>query len=125
METFSTVVQVILTVFFTSAGLFKLIRPYAAFSKMPYQEWAQDFRPEQVRLIGVLEVSGALGLLLPLLWPPLRMLTPLAAAGGALIMAGALATHLRRAEYVNMAGNSVWLGLTLFLAYSQLVGRAA
>ncbi len=121
MQTFVTVVQVLLTIFFFAGGTLKLVRPYAKFKTMPYQEWAQDFAPWQVRLIGVLEVAGGLGIGAALFWPAWRPLTPLAAAGGALIMAGAMATHLRCAEYVNMAGNSVWLGLTLFMTYSKLM----
>ncbi|KAB2865729.1 MAG: DoxX family protein, partial [Bauldia sp.] len=39
------------------------------------------------------------------------MLTPLAGVGIAMVMAGAIATHLRRAEYPNAVGNLVWLGL--------------
>jgi hypothetical protein len=36
-------------------------------------------------------------------------------------MAGAMATHLRRAEYLNMVGNLIWLGLALFVTYGRLV----
>jgi hypothetical protein len=52
------------------------------------------------------------------------MLAPLAAVGLALVMAGAMATHLRRSEYLNMVGNLMWLGLALFVAYGRLVGIA-
>ena len=83
-----------------------------------------DFKPEHIRLISVLEVCAAVGLIVPLFLPSLTMLTPLAAVGLALVMAGAMATHLRRAEYWNMAGNLLWLGLALFVAYSRLVGFA-
>jgi hypothetical protein len=124
MDTAITVVQVLLTVLFTSGGLLKLILPYARFVKFPAQSWATDFQPGHVRLIGVFEVGAALGMIALLFLPSLRMLTPLVAVGMALVMAGAMATHLRRAEYPNMAGNLVWLGLALFVAYSRLVGTA-
>lgn len=75
-------------------------------------------------LIGILEASAALGFIVPLFVPSLEMLAPSAAIGMALIMAGAMATHLRRAEYLNMAGNLIWLAQALFLAYSKLVGFA-
>jgi hypothetical protein len=124
MDTAITVIQVLLTLLFTSGGLAKLILPYARFVKLPAQGWANDFKPGQVRLIGVFEVCAALGIIVPLLSHSLTMLTPLAAVGGALVMAGAMATHLRRAEYPNMIGNLVWLGLALVVAYSRLVGFA-
>ena len=48
------------------------------------------------------------------------MLTPLAAVGIALYMGGAMATHLRRAEYPHMLGNLiVFLLPALFLAYDK------
>jgi uncharacterized membrane protein YphA (DoxX/SURF4 family) len=124
MDTAITVIQVLLTLLFAVSGLLKLTLPYARFVKLPAQSWANDFKPGQVRLIGVFEVCAALGMIVPLLSPSLTMLTPLGAVGGALVMAGAMATHLRRAEYPNMAGNLVWLGLALFVAYSKLVGFA-
>lgn len=124
MDTLITVVQVLLIFLFTSGGLLKLTRPYAKFVKMPAQSWANDFSPEQVRLIGMFEVGAAVGVLVPLLLHSLGMLTPLAAVGMALVMAGAMATHLRRQEYPNVIGNFVWLGLALFVAYGKLVGFA-
>ncbi|MEO8609074.1 MAG: DoxX family protein [Chloroflexota bacterium] len=124
MDTAITIVQILLTLLFTSGGLLKLALPYARFVKLPAQSWANDFKPGQVRLIGVFELAAALGMIVPLVSPSLAILTPLAAVGGALVMAGAMATHLRRAEYPNMVGNLVWLGLALFVAYSGLVGFA-
>lgn len=124
MDTATTVVQVLLALFSTGGGLTKLILPHARLTKMPFQEWANDFEPSHIRLIGVLEASAAVGLIVPLFVPPLEMLIPAAAVGMALVMAGAMATHLRRVEYLNMVGNLMWLGLALFLTYSKLVGFA-
>jgi hypothetical protein len=122
MDTVITVIQVVLALIFTSGGLLKLILPYARFAKMPFQAWANDFKPEHIRLIGVLELGAAAGMIGSLFVPSLMMLAPLAAVGMALVMSGAMATHLRRSEYLNMVGNLTWLGLALFTAYSVLVG---
>ena len=124
MDTIITVIQVLLGLLLTVGGLLKLTLPYAKYTNMPGVAWSKDFKPEHIRLIGVLEVSGGVGLIVPLFLHSLTMLTPLAAVGLALVMAGAMATHLRREEYVNMVGNLVWLGLALFLAYGELVGFA-
>jgi hypothetical protein len=122
MENTITAVQVLLTVFAGAAGMLRLATPYAKFIRLPAQSWALDFKPWHIKLIGVLEVSAAVGIIVPLLLGSLEMLTPLAAVGVALIMAGAMATHLRRSEYINAVGNLVWLALALFLAYHTLVG---
>jgi hypothetical protein len=122
MDTVITVIQVLLTLFLAVAGLGKLTLPYAKLAAKA--AWVNDFKPEHIRLISVLEVCAAVGMLMPLFLPSLTMLTPLVAVGTALVMAGAMATHLRRSEYLNMAGNLMWLGLALFVAYGKLVGFA-
>ena len=115
------ILHVVLTIFAGVAGLFRLATPHARLAKMPFQEWANDFKPQHIKLIGALEVSAAIGIIIPLLLGSLALLTPLAAVGLALVMAGAMATHFRRDEYLNMVGNLVWLALALVLAYSTLV----
>ncbi len=124
MDTVVTVIQVFLGLFFSVGALLKLTQPYAKFTKLPFQGWANDFKPEHIRLIGVLEESGGVGLIAPLFLHSLTMLTSLAAVGLALVMAGAMATHLRRSEYANVVGNMMWLGLALFVAYGRLIGFA-
>jgi hypothetical protein len=124
MNTTITVIQVILTIFAGAAGTLRLAMPYTRLANLPFQEWAHDFKPWHVKLIGTLEVFAAIGIISSLLLGSATMLTPLAAVGLALVMAGAMATHLRREEYVNAVGNMVWLGLALFLAYSKLIGFA-
>ena len=98
--------------------------PYARFTKLPGAAWVNDFKPEHIRLIGVLEVCAAVGIIVPLFLHSLTMLTPLAAVGLALVMAGAMATQLRRAEYWHMVVNLLYLGLALCVAYGRLVGFA-
>jgi hypothetical protein len=123
MDTVITVMQVLLGLF-AGGGLLKLATPYAKYVKLPAQGWANDFKPEHVRLIGVLEVCAGVGMIASLLLGSLTMLAPLAAVGIALVMAGAMATHLRRSEYVVVVGNLIWLGLALYVAYGRLVGFA-
>jgi hypothetical protein len=123
MDTAITVIQVLLSLF-AGGGLLKLATPYAKYVKLPAQGWANDFKPQHIRLIGVLEMCAGIGMIVPLLLGSLTILAPLAAVGLALVMAGAMATHLRRAEYPIMVGNLTWLGLALFVAYGKLVGFA-
>jgi hypothetical protein len=125
MNTFITVIQVVLTLIFTVGGLLKLSLPYTRFTKMPFQAWSNDFKPEHIRMVGVTELLIGLGMMATLFLPSLRVPVPLVAVGMALVMAGAMATHLRRAEYLNMLGNATWLSLSLIVAYSAVVGAAA
>ena len=124
MSTLITVIQVLLGFVFAVGGFFKLAVPYAKYTKLPTTAWANDFQPEHIRLLCVTEVCAAVGLIVPLLLHRLTILMPLAAVGLALYMSGAMATHLRRAEYGNMAGNLLFLGLALFVAYGRLAGLA-
>ena len=122
MDAVIVAVQVFLTVFLAVAGIGKLVVPYAKLAALA--PWVNDFRPEVIRLISIVEVCAAVGIFISLFLPSLTVLTALAAVGTALIMAGALATHLRRGEYRHMVGLTVGLGLSLFLAYGKLVGFA-
>ena len=126
MNTAVTVLQVILAFLFTVGGVLKLAVPYAKYSNIPGVSWAKEFKPEHVRLLGLLELCGGIGLAVPLFLPALIMLIPLAAVGMALYMSGAMATHLRRSEYLFMALNLLFfLAPALFVAYGRLVGFAA
>ena len=125
MDTVITVIQVLLGLLLTVGGLLKLTLPYAKYTNLPGVAWSKDFKPEHIRLIGVFEVSGGVGLIVPLFLPSLTMLTPLAGVGIALYMSGAMATHLRRSEYPHMVGILMFfLGPALFVAYGRLVGFA-
>ena len=64
----------------------------------PKMAWVEDFTDTQVRGIGAVEIAGAAGLIFPWALDIARALTPLAAVGLALTMAGAAITHFRREE---------------------------
>lgn len=122
MENVTTIIQFVLATAFTIGGIAKLALPYQRYSSIPAVAWSKEFKPSHLRLLGVLEVCGGLGMLIPLFFPALALLTPLAAVGVALYMAGAMATHLRRSEYLLIVGNLlVFLVPALFVAYSRLV----
>ena len=111
------VVQVLLAAAFLVAGATKLSQPKEKLVKnMAYVE---DFSQPTVRLIGALEVLGAIGVVLPALTGIVPWLTPLAALGLVLTMIAAALTHLRRTEYGNIAVNAVLLVLAAFVAYGR------
>jgi DoxX-like family len=60
--------------------------------------YAADFSDGAIKAIGLIEVIGAVGLILQWLLGMAPALTPLAAVGLALVMAGAVVVHIRRKE---------------------------
>ncbi len=82
------IIQILLAALFVFAGGMKLILPVAEMTKeMAMPGWF-------LRFIGVAEVAGAIGLVVPWLVGIRPKLTPLAAAGLAIIMIGAVAMTL-------------------------------
>ena len=82
------VVQMLLALAFLAAGAMKLILPDAALTA------GYPFPALFIRFIGVCELLGAAGLILPGVLRIRQGLTPLAAAGLAVIMTGATLTTL-------------------------------
>jgi uncharacterized membrane protein len=60
--------------------------------------WTNDFTATQIKLLGMLELLGAVGLVVPWLVRILQVLTPAAALALAILMGGASSVHLRRHE---------------------------
>ena len=112
------IVQILLALVFLMAGAMKVTRPREVLAEN--MAWVEDFSQSQLRLIGALEILGALGLILPAVTGVLPGLAALAAVGLALTMVGAIIVHLRRKEYPNVIGNVVLLALVFFLAYGRI-----
>lgn len=92
------VLQVLLAVAFLFVGSHKLVTPRDQLVVEPMAGWANDFTAEQIKLIGLAEVLGGVGLVVPAATGILPILTPLAAAGLTALMLGAAATHINRGE---------------------------
>ena len=107
------IVQALLALLFLFAGGMKLVLPIEEMTKqMPMPGLF-------LRFIGVCEVLGALGLILPWLLGIRSGLTPLAAAGLVIIMIGATVTTLATAD-VAMALIPLVVGiLAAFVAYGR------
>lgn len=118
METALWTAQVLLAAIFLATGLTKLMRPRAQLAAGP-MGWAADVSNVEFRAVGLLEVLGALGLVLPGALGIAPVLTPLAAVGLALTMVGAITTHVRMGETDRLAVPFVLLALTLFVAVER------
>jgi uncharacterized membrane protein YphA (DoxX/SURF4 family) len=117
------VVQVLLAAAFVVSGATKLSQPKEKLVKN--MAWVEDFSQPTVRIIGALEVLGAIGIVVPALTGIVPSLTPLAALGLVLTMIGAALTHLRRSEYSVITVPAVLLILAAFVAYGRFFVVAA
>jgi DoxX-like family len=115
METALWVVQGVLAATFLATGTVKLTRPRRQLAA-GMMKWAADVTDAQFRAIGLAEVLGAAGLILPGVLGIATVLTPLAAVGLALTMVGAAVTHLRLGEADRLVVPLALLALCLFVA---------
>src|SRR5689334_5286988 len=102
------VIQVVLASMFLMAGVMKAFQYERAKASLP---WVKDVSRGTVTFIGIAELLGGLGLLLPALTGILPWLTPLAAGGLALIMLLAMGFHARRGERLAIVFNLTLLVL--------------
>jgi len=118
VNTFLWIIQGMLAGVFMMTGVMKLVKKKEAMAdKMGFVE---DFSQKQVTGIGVLEIMGAMGVILPWATGILPWLTPFAAAGLALTMIGAFLTHLRRKELIPMGiMNIVLFSMAAYVAYGR------
>lgn len=112
------VAQGLLAATFLMSGAGKVFTPMEQLqAQMP---WFQGALGGAARFIGVMEVLGALGLILPAATRILPKLTPLAASGLLTVMVLASMTHISRGEYPMIVANLVLGGLAAFIAWGRL-----
>ena len=107
------IVQVLLALLFLFAGGMKLILP------LEKMQGPVTLPGGFLRFIGVAEVLGGLGLILPTLLRIRPGLTPLAAAGLVIIMIGAVVTTLVGGDVASALIPAVVGILLLFVAYNR------
>ena len=113
------IAQILLALGFLMAGANHMLR-YDQIKTQNGMAWVNAMPRPLLTFIGACEILGALGVILPALtgiWP---WLTPLAALGLVIVMALAVAFHVRRGnETTNIGVNLALLALAAFVA----VGR--
>jgi putative oxidoreductase len=111
------ILQVVLAVAFLAAGAMKLTQPLAELAvSLP---WTADVPGALVRFIGVAEVLGGLGLVLPAATRILPRLTPIAAAALAIDMVLATLFHLVRGEAMMAPITLLLVALLAFVAWGR------
>lgn len=117
MNVFLWVVQSALAAMFAMGGLMKATQPKDKLA--PKLPWVEDFSANTVRFIGVVELLGAIGLILPGATGIAPILTPVAATGLAVTMVLAAATHIRRREPSGVAFNVILFALAVLVAWGR------
>ncbi len=110
------IVQVLLGVAFLMAGLMKATQPLEALAaQMPWVAGSGAL----VRFIGISELLGGVGVILPALTRIQPRLTPLAAAALTVVMILAAGLHVVRGEFSAVPVNLVLGGLAAFVAWGR------
>ena len=108
----------VLAAAFLAAGLLKITGKRE--QMVERMAWVGDYSQGQVRAIGVVEVLGAIGLILPAVTGIAPILVPLAASGLAITMVLASIMHLRRGDGVSAVVPTIVLfALAVFVAWGR------
>jgi len=116
------IVQGLLALVFLLAGFMKGFTPLERLKKN--MAWVGEVPAGLVRFVGIAEILGALGLILPKLTKIVPQLTIAAAIGLVLVMLSAAVFHATRKEYSNIGGNILLLLLAAFIVVGYLAGWA-
>ena len=122
MNTALWIVAAVLAVGFTGGGASLLLMSRARYRALgANQHWVDDFGSAHLRVIGVIKIAGAAGLVLPALVKVAPGLVPWAATGLMLFMAGAATTRFRRSEWGYMLGDFAFICAFAFVAWGRFV----
>jgi len=114
------VAQGLLSAAFLMAGGMKASAPMEQLAaQMP---WVTGAMGGAVRFIAIVELLGAVGLILPAATRILPKLTPVAASGLLTVMVLASVTHISRGEFPMIIPNLVLGGLAAFIAWGRFKG---
>ena len=111
------IIQGLLALGFLLAGSMKTFQPIENLKKN--MSWVATTPPAFVRFVGIAEILGAIGLILPALTHIQPWLTIAAAIGLVIAMIGATILHISRKEYAGLAAPIVLLLLAAFVVLGR------
>lgn len=111
------IAQCLLAVFFLLAGSMHAFMPIEQAAKIA--AWIASAPVALVRFIGVAELAGAIGVVLPAATRVKPWLTPLAAAGLVIIMLLAMPVHVARDEVTMLGRNIAALSIAAFVVWGR------
>ena len=106
------------TLLYLGFGGIKLVRSKSALQAAG-MGWTENVSPPIIKLIGLAEILGAVGLVLPIALHTAETLSPIAGACLAILMAGAVIIHRRRKESITFQ-----LILTAFAVAATVLAAA-
>ena len=109
--------QILLALVFLSAGFLKAFKPIAEIGTQIF--WAPRMPEGLVRFIGVSELLGGIGLILPAALKVLPQLTTFAAAGLSLVMLLANLYHIGQGEFFVLPSTGALLFFLLFVTFGR------
>jgi hypothetical protein len=109
----------LLAAVFVISGSAKLFVPKKTLASVPLGGWTENATDGFVKALGVIELMAAAGLVLPAALNIAPVLVPVAAVGAALLMVGAMITHLRRHEPAGVILNVIYLAMAVFVAWGR------
>lgn len=112
------IAQALLAAVYLMAGAAKATTPIAELAAQ--MSWVSQSPEWLVRAIGAAEIAGAAGLLLPAALRIAPILTPVAAAGLAVVQVLAFALHASKGETAILPANVVLFGIAAFIAWGRL-----
>jgi uncharacterized membrane protein YphA (DoxX/SURF4 family) len=113
--------QILLALAFAGAG-WRHAMQFERGSTRARMGWMTAVGRDRLRVIGILEMVGAIGLILPAATGILPWLTPVAATCLAVLMVFAIVLHARRSgEVPNIVGNAVLGIIAALIAYGRFV----
>jgi putative oxidoreductase len=111
------ILQVLVAAFFLMAGTMKLTQPIVKLSAM--LPWTGQIPEILVRLLGMIDIVGAVGILLPGILRTRPRLIIWAALGIMLLMASAITFHISRGEAYGITPNILILLLAAAIAWGR------
>lgn len=117
MEIALWIAQALLALMFLFAGFTKTFQSQEKLATaMP---WTTHFPMAFVRFVGIVEILGAIGLILPPLVGIAPVLVPIAAIGLVLTMVGAMIYHVSQKEFSALGMNIILLLIAAFIAWGR------
>lgn len=112
------IAQILLASTLLFGGATKLFRPIEDVSTM--WPWTGQIPIELVEFTGIIDLLGAVGLILPALFRIKPILTPAAAIGTIILMICASIFHISRGETSQIVPNIIFAFIGVFIAWGRL-----
>ena len=103
-----------------TAGIIKTLVPKDRLATQHGGEWTAHASVGFVKMLGVLELLAAVGLILPGVLDIGTVMVPVTALCWVALMIGAMITHIRLGQARFVALNLIYLALAAFIAWGRL-----